>query len=226
MKLTQNLLNDMKAHAGNQNTVRVHSEVLKELIAKYEDSRRVTGALTGEEKEDHFKRLIVDTVGEETIQRTPAYASLSNYGNKANIPITDPKKFPIKGKANANILISKLENGNHAPCFDIDMPCKLIPSKSPGHYHLMIEKEISWEKYQILLQALVIAGIVEKGYVEASVNHGTTAIRVNPEEVFYDEIRKNILKDGMDFKMSDDEDSVMNVFQHVEENSKSPDLIF
>jgi hypothetical protein len=53
----------------------------------------------------------------------------------------------------------------------------LIPSSTEGHYHLLLDKPMSWTKYQNLLTALAEAGIVEHGYAKASIAHGGSYIR-------------------------------------------------
>lgn len=65
----------------------------------------------------------------------------------------------------------------HMPVIDIDLPCELVPSSTPGHFHLYINKAISWDRYRMILLALADAGIVERGYYEASVSHGQTFVR-------------------------------------------------
>ena len=66
----------------------------------------------------------------------------------------------------------------HAPVIDLDFPCELIPSSTPGHFHLVIDKKLSWAKYSKLLDALADAGLVEEGYANASLQRGYTSIRL------------------------------------------------
>lgn len=80
----------------------------------------------------------------------------------------------------ANLATSRMEGEEdmHKPVIDIDLPVKLIPSTTWGHFHLFIDKEMSWEDYQILLRALAVVGIVEPGYVNASIERGYSAVRL------------------------------------------------
>ena len=73
-----------------------------------------------------------------------------------------------KDKPDANLISSLLENGMHAPAIDIDLPCHLVPSTNPGHYHLYFDKEMTWEQYEKLLTVMTEVGLVEKGYLDAS----------------------------------------------------------
>ncbi len=76
----------------------------------------------------------------------------------------------------------------HAPAIDLDIPAYLIPSSTPGHSHLYIDAEISWEKYERLLFAMADAGIIEEGYYLASVaRHGSFlrrpgVLKLTPEQ--------------------------------------------
>ena len=81
-------------------------------------------------------------------------------------------------EADADLICSDLAKnlGMHKPVIDIDHPCRLVES-SPGKFHLYIDKEVAWVRYQSLLQSLVEAGIVEPGYEEASLARGYTAVR-------------------------------------------------
>lgn len=98
----------------------------------------------------------------------------------------------------ANVNISELEDepDTHSIMLDIDAECELIPSRTPGHYHLYIDKELSWKAYLKLLDALVEAGIVEKGWVEAARKSGATVLRLPPVEYEFQKIRKRMEETG------------------------------
>lgn len=66
----------------------------------------------------------------------------------------------------------------HAPALDIDLPAWLIPSSTSGHNHLYLDRELTWRQYKRLLKALGRAGILEKGYVKASIKRKETHLRV------------------------------------------------
>jgi len=66
----------------------------------------------------------------------------------------------------------------HYPTLDIDIPTTLIASSTPGHFHLLIEKGMSWRQYKKLLKALAKAGILEQGYVDASIAKRGSYVRV------------------------------------------------
>lgn len=66
----------------------------------------------------------------------------------------------------------------HRPVLDLDLSAKLLPSSTPGHFHLFIDSPMQWDVYVNLLEALAEAGIVEPGYVKASIERGHTAVRL------------------------------------------------
>lgn len=69
----------------------------------------------------------------------------------------------------------------HLPVLDIDFEARLVPSSTPGHYHLYLDgmKPMEERKYANLLNALADAGVIEHGYASASVARGMSLVR-NP----------------------------------------------
>lgn len=65
----------------------------------------------------------------------------------------------------------------HAPVIDIDFPIAVIPSSTPGHFHLYIEKQMTWPQYERILDALRGANVIEEGYYHASCNRKATYVR-------------------------------------------------
>ena len=78
---------------------------------------------------------------------------------------------------NANLISSRLDNGNHVPTLDLDVPHYFVPSSTPGHSHLYIDVPMSWRKYKRLLRALYRAGIIERGFYKFSVRRGASFVR-------------------------------------------------
>lgn len=66
----------------------------------------------------------------------------------------------------------------HKPILDIDFEAKLLPSTTEGHYHLFLDKEMSWELYEELLTTLAKCGIIEQGYANASIQRHYSAARL------------------------------------------------
>ena len=68
--------------------------------------------------------------------------------------------------------------GLQRPVLDIDFPAALVPSTTPGHFHLYLDKPMSWEAYKDLLLALARADIIEDGYAQAALRRGYTSARL------------------------------------------------
>jgi hypothetical protein len=65
----------------------------------------------------------------------------------------------------------------HKPVLDIDVPAMLVPSSTPGHHHLYIDAPMSWPDYMKLMKVLGEVGILQKGYVRASIEREASWVR-------------------------------------------------
>ena len=74
------------------------------------------------------------------------------------------------------------ETAAHAPALDIDLPCELVPSSTEGHYHLYIDKPMSWENYKVLLTALLQVGVIEQGFFDLAIENQATYLRVRDKK--------------------------------------------
>lgn len=70
------------------------------------------------------------------------------------------------------------DDGMHKPVIDFDVPIRVVQSSTPGHSHLYIDVEMTWEEYENLLKALGKAGLVEEGYIHASIAREGTHVRL------------------------------------------------
>jgi hypothetical protein len=70
----------------------------------------------------------------------------------------------------------------HYITIDIDHPCILRPSETPGHFHLLIDQghPLTWKQYEKLLEALAAAHVVEYGYVGAAKARKMTRLALRP----------------------------------------------
>lgn len=68
--------------------------------------------------------------------------------------------------------------GHHRPVLDIDFEARLLPSSTPGHFHLYLDGiSIPENEYMYLLTALARCGIISDGYLRYSTERGYTAVR-------------------------------------------------
>lgn len=56
----------------------------------------------------------------------------------------------------------------HKPTIDLDIPHYYGESTTPGHAHLILDVELSWEDYEELLALLARLKIIEQGYLNAA----------------------------------------------------------
>lgn len=98
---------------------------------------------------------------------------------------TDEKREPVTDIRAANAIASRTfesllsSDAVHKPVLDIDIPgSALIPSSTPGHFHLYLNRELTWANYAKLLTVLGEVGLLQKGYVDASLNRGYSAVRL------------------------------------------------
>lgn len=66
----------------------------------------------------------------------------------------------------------------HRPMLDFDFPVALVPSSTPGHSHLYMDRQLTWEQYEKLLTVMAEIGLLEAGYVEASKRRRCTFLRL------------------------------------------------
>lgn len=91
----------------------------------------------------------------------------------------------VADESSANVIGSMTDKGTHLIGLDIDLGVengvRVVPSATPGNFHLYIDKELSWDAYKALLHALAAAGVIEEGYLHASLERGQTLLRRTPE---------------------------------------------
>lgn len=75
-----------------------------------------------------------------------------------------------------------LESDRHLPVIDLDLPVQLVPSSTPGCFHLFIDHPVRWGDFAELLQLLARMGIVEQGYADASIDRGMAFVRTRPSK--------------------------------------------
>lgn len=108
---------------------------------------------------------------------SPIVEAIDNgYIDEANYKDQDDGRCEV-APDEGNLISSLTTTGHHAPVLDIDVPARLVPSSTPGHHHLYIDVECSWEDYEVLLRAMERCGILEAGYVSASIERRMTSVR-------------------------------------------------
>lgn len=107
------------------------------------------------------------------------YAVVKNFNSsrEGGGPNTDTVTADL---STANVMTSMVAENlpMHKPVIDIDFPVFAVESSTPGHGHLIIDKEMSSDDYFKLLKVMVEVGLVEEGFYDASFNRGYTAVRL------------------------------------------------
>lgn len=65
----------------------------------------------------------------------------------------------------------------HKPVLDLDMDVMVVPSSTPGHHHLYIDRAMSWNEYSLLMNVLAHVGILQPGYARASHHRAESFLR-------------------------------------------------
>lgn len=123
------------------------------------------------------KPIIYELPIEAPVRRTLYHTTwmTDSYGYQHSGP-----KNKVAKEEDANLTGSSLRDlpGYHAPVLDIDFEAQLLPSKTPGHYHLYLDRPMQWSAYRKLLEALRDAQIIEEGYADASIHDKESFARV------------------------------------------------
>jgi hypothetical protein len=134
---------------------------------------------------DTMMRQAVRAIG-----RRPAFQHLGNLrkapDDYSEMPVyTDnaDQLISTTGLFEPNLVSSKLDHEKgpqamHAPAIDLDFPAYLVESSTPGHFHLYLEREVPLDKYLKVLEAMMEAGLVERGFYNAAVSRKATFLRL------------------------------------------------
>lgn len=87
----------------------------------------------------------------------------------------------VVDRTEADMVSSITSAGKHRPVLDIDFPAQLVPSSTPGRYHLYLDIDLDWTDYAVLLCALEDAGVIQHGYARHALRREQTLVRL-PEK--------------------------------------------
>lgn len=104
---------------------------------------------------------------------------VKRWGGSSQQPADASDREVVK-LAEAHVASSLRHDGRHAIVLDIDHDSWLVKSSTPGHYHLYIDvnKGIHQQHWEKLMQALALAGVIEEGYMRASLARGHSDVRL------------------------------------------------
>lgn len=78
----------------------------------------------------------------------------------------------------ANLVSSETHDGKQLPVIDCDYPIQAVPSSTTGHYHLYIDKELSWVQYKSLLDGLYGAGLIQEAWYYNALQERRSYVRL------------------------------------------------
>ena len=73
---------------------------------------------------------------------------------------------------------SECEPGLHLAMFDVDIDAMLVPSRTPGHWHLYFDRRLTWRQYKKLMKAMAAADIIDRKWVSANLSRKQSFLRV------------------------------------------------
>lgn len=86
---------------------------------------------------------------------------------------------PTTGKPqpDSGLLGSRIDH-LHMPVFDIDnVRAAITPSSTPGNSHLTFNKQVSWDEYKALLEAMANAELCDPNWAKACIDQGQGLVR-------------------------------------------------
>lgn len=87
-------------------------------------------------------------------------------------------RFPCPAPE-ANLLGSRTAEGMHLVTLDIDFPARLLPSSTPGHFHLLLDKPMTWRQYRRFLRAAYLGGLIGWNTYWRSLDNAASFVRAN-----------------------------------------------
>lgn len=108
-----------------------------------------------------------------TGRRLYFHPTLNAYGS------SDIKQLvTAKSQLEPNLISSEQESGLHMPVIDCDYAIQAVPSSTTGHYHLYIDKPITWGSYSDLLLGFLQAGLIEAAWYDNAMRDRRSYVRL------------------------------------------------
>lgn len=92
--------------------------------------------------------------------------------------LTAPVEPAGPGDLDRVTLVSSVgSDGLHRAVLDLDFPAAIVPSTTPGHVHLYLDKPTTWIRYALFLVGCGVAGYIEWTNIAVSLWRRTTMVR-------------------------------------------------
>jgi hypothetical protein len=121
----------------------------------------------------------VDTIFALGSGRKPFHQQHLDEYDRANIGLRPADRTKAQAQASdANLISSELDSGMHKPVLDLDFPAFIVESSTPGHGHLYIEQELTWDQYKALLDGFLAAGLIQKAWYQNAIKDKRSYVRL------------------------------------------------
>jgi len=78
----------------------------------------------------------------------------------------------------SDLFSSRTTDRMHFPLFDFDFPVAVIPSRTDGHFHVILQKKVTETQYRIILDAFVEAGLCQRPWADRLDTYGAIFLRL------------------------------------------------
>lgn len=144
------------------------------------DDAKVTTSLVAEQRPDgpRMHRPVLDVDYPVTVD--PLGGGRTRLRIDTGLPLTDDHRATLHlGMIRAGITRAGTQpHPGPDIVLDVDRPVLVLPSSTPGHHHLYIDRRMTWRRYSRLLDLLVDVDVLEPGYVAAAESRGHTPVRL------------------------------------------------
>lgn len=117
--------------------------------------------------------------GKRELWVAPNLADYQSSPGSEGVPI-EPSRRRAQPGEEPDLIGAYCDDGYYRPVLDIDFPVQIKESETPGHFHLAIDVKMTWEEYEKLLRVLYEVGIIEGGYMRASIERKDTFVATKP----------------------------------------------
>lgn len=123
------------------------------------------------------------TTADRNIDTLYAVATGRKTYSQPNIDVYDRHKLMGSARTEtsmekANLISSEIRPDIHMPVIDCDYGIQAVASSTPGHYHLYIDRELTWPQYRALLDGMYKAGLIEQAWYENALKDQRTYVRL------------------------------------------------
>jgi hypothetical protein len=116
-------------------------------------------------------------VADHQMYKVSGLDDVTDYGPSSDNNV-EVRGYETDEVALANLVSSKVKRSHsHRPIIDIDFPAALVPSSTPGHSHLYLDKKMSEKDFAALVEVMHRVGIIADGNLNQWDRHCALFVR-------------------------------------------------